>query len=157
MKSKIALTAALLLSATAAYADGARQKADVIVPEYWQEFYDNWGFAPAIKATDGTVYVSGVIAFLEGEGTYEERYERGVRTALGHIKEIMEHAGGSMDDVVEMTSFHMELAHQVGVLSKVRQDVFAKPHGAWTAVGTTALALPGGVTEIKVTAKVSKD
>lgn len=62
------------------------------------------------------IYVSGVIALLEGEGTYEERYERGIHTALGRIKEIMEHAGGSMDDVVEMTSFHMDLAYQVQTL-----------------------------------------
>ena len=145
------------MSTTVAHADGARQKADIIVPEYWQEFYNNWGFAPAVKTTDGTVYVSGVISFLEGEGSYEERYSIGLRTALNHIKEILEQAGGSMDDVVEMTSFHMEMAHQVVPLSKVRREFFAEPHGAWTAIGTTELALPGGMTEIKVTAKITQD
>jgi hypothetical protein len=28
------------------------------------------------------------------------------------------------------------------------------PHPAWTAVGTTALASPDGVTEVRVTAKL---
>jgi len=157
MWTKCALALISSLFILSAHAEGARQKSDIIIPEYWQQFYDQWGFAPAVKTTDGTVYVSGVISFLEGEGSYEERYARGLRTALYHIKEIMEQAGGSMDDVVEMTSFHMEMAHQVVALSQVRQEFFAEPHGAWTAIGTTELALPGGMTEIKVTAKIAKD
>ena len=157
MWTKYALALVSSLFILSAHAEGERQKSEIIIPDYWQEIYENWGFAPAVKTTDGTIYVSGVIAVLEGEGTYAERYERGVRTALGQIKDIMDHAGGSMDDVVEMTSFHIELAHQVEVLAKVRKDVFTKPHSAWTAVGTTALAIPGGVTEIKVTGKIAKD
>ena len=31
-------------------------------------------------------------------------------------------------------------------------EVMNEPHPAWTAVGTTALAIPDGVTEIKVIA-----
>jgi hypothetical protein len=33
-------------------------------------------------------------------------------------------------------------------------EVMCPPHPSWTAVGTTALAAPDGVTEIRVVAKL---
>lgn len=156
MKKVLLGIIALMLTSGAVQADGARQKADILIPERWQEFYDKWGFAPAVRTQDGTVYVSGIISFLEGDGSYEERYAAGLQTAFAQINEVLEQAGGSLDDIVEITSFHMDLANQVVTMSHVRRAMMNEPHPAWTAVGTTALALPGGQTEIKVTAKVGK-
>jgi len=39
--------------------DGARQQSRIIVPnDRAKSIYDTWGFAPAIVARDGTIYVS---------------------------------------------------------------------------------------------------
>jgi len=56
--------------------------------------------------------------------------------------------------VIEITSYHTDLARQLDTAVKARKEVMRPPHPAWTAVGTTALAVPDGVTEVRVTAKL---
>ncbi len=136
---------------TDAKAEGSRQQATIVVPESSQWSYDNWGYAPAVVIGD-VVYVSGVVSFLEGEGDYEERYARGFESALEHINEVLKEAGSSLDDVLDITTFHTDLQRQLMPAIAKRMEKMAAPHPAWTAVGTTALATPDGVTEIKVIA-----
>ncbi len=145
------LVAALLVFGGSAFAEGSRQSAEIIVPESHRWAYDSWGFAAAV-VEDDVVYVSGVVSFLEGEGSYEERYARGFRHALAEIDSILREANASLDDVVDITTFHTDLARQIQTAVAVRMEVMNEPHPAWTAVGTTALAVPDGVTEIKVIA-----
>lgn len=133
--------------------DGARQRATVIVPGRMRAAYDQWGYAPAIVTSGGLIYVSGVVVVLEGNGTYAERYAAGLRTAIRRLGEVLTSAGASLDDVVKINSFHTDLARQIDIAVKVRQEMMAPPHPAWTAVGTPALAVPDGVTEIEVVAE----
>lgn len=149
----IAAAALLLLISPFATADGGRQAAEVIVPDEARSSYENWGYAPAVKVGN-MIYVSGVVSVLQGEGSYEERYARGFRTALEWIETVLNEAGASLDDVVDITSFHTDLQRQLETAVRVRMEIMAPPHPAWTAVGTTALASPDGVTEIKVVAYV---
>ncbi|RMD87000.1 MAG: hypothetical protein D6807_08665 [Alphaproteobacteria bacterium] len=145
----------VLLAAIPAHAqEGARQRSHIVIPEGSEATYDKWGFAPAIRTEDGTIYVSGVIAGLAGDGSYEERYARGFRHALEAIGRILAAAGASLDDVVEIMSFHTDLARQLETAVAVRKEIMNPPHPAWTAVGTPALASPFGETEIRVVAKL---
>jgi len=135
--------------------DGARQQARVIIPtDRARSLYDSWGFAPAIVARDGTIYVSGVIVRLDGEGSYEARYAAGFKKAIGRIEETLKAAGATLDDVLDITSYHVDLARQIEPAVKARMEVMRPPHPSWTAVGTTALAAPEGVTEIRVIARL---
>ena len=143
--------AALIALPFTTLAEGSRQSAEIIVPESHTWAYENGGFAAAV-VDDDIIYVSGVVTFLEGEGSYEERYARGFRSALVEIDNILGEAGASLDDVVDITTFHTDLARQIQTAVAVRMEVMNEPHPAWTAVGTTALAVPDGVTEIKVIA-----
>ncbi len=149
-----------LLAASAAHAaepaatsGGARQQSQVVVPATMKGAYESWGYAPAIVARDGTIYVSGVVAGLHGTGTYEERYAAGFERALDTIGRVLAEAGASLDDVVDITSYHTDIARQLETAVKVRMKKMNPPHPAWTAVGTTGLAVPDGVTEIRVIAK----
>ncbi|MDJ0911774.1 MAG: Rid family hydrolase [Woeseiaceae bacterium] len=146
-----AMLGAMLALPLAVLAEGSRQSAEIIVPDSHTWAYENWGFAAAV-VKDDVVYVSGVVTFLEGEGSYEERYARGFRSALVEIDNILSEAGASLDDVVDITTYHTDLARQIETAVAVRMEVMNEPHPAWTAVGTTALAVPDGVTEIKVIA-----
>lgn len=151
---RVALGAILgVLLAGNAHGEGGRQKADIIIPDNARSSYESWGYAPAVKIGN-TIYVSGVVSSLKGEGTYEERYARGVKQALEWIDEILHEAGASLDDVVDITSFHTDLQRQLQTAIEVRMKHMNMPHPTWTAVGTTALASPDGVTEIKVVAVV---
>lgn len=155
MKVLALILTTILVSTFPAHADGARQDANVIIPEGWQSTYEQWGFAPAVEV-DGVIYASGVISMLEGEGSYEERYGRGFETALRTIEATLKHAGASLDDVVEITTFHTDIARQIETAAAVRRRVMTEPHPAWTAVGTTGLAVANGQTEIKVIAHRTK-
>ena len=151
---KVAMLLCSICVAQAANGEGSRQRAEVIVPEENRSSYESWGYAPAVKVGD-VVYVSGVISFLEGEGTYAERYARGFETALGNIDAILREAGASLDDVIDITTFHIDLQRQIEAAVKIRMRIMNSPHPAWTAVGTTALGAPDGVTEIKVVAHLN--
>lgn len=135
--------------------NGTRAKANIIVPDDFQFMYDNFGFAPAVEI-DGIIYMSGIICQLEGEGSYEEQYERGFRGALTEIDNILKLAGSSLDDVIEMTSYHTDIAKQTGGAVAARKGMMSMPHSAWSAIGCSGLADPKGVTEIKVIAHKAK-
>lgn len=132
---------------------GTRQRSTIVVPPSSRAAYEQWGYAPAVVTADGTVYVSGVIVLLEGSGSYSDRYAAGFRSALRRLEEVLVAAGSSLDDVVKINSYHTDLARQLETAARVRGEVMAPPHPAWTAVGTPALAVPEAVTEIEVIAR----
>lgn len=132
---------------------GGRQRAEVIIPEADRASYENYGYAPAIKAGD-YIYVSGVIAVASGEGTAEEQYEAGFKEALEKIGTILKIANASLDDVVKINTYHTDIDAQILAAARLRKELMSLPHPAWTAIGTTGLAIPEGLTEIEVVAYV---
>lgn len=64
--------------------------------------------------------------------------------ALGWIVKALNEAGASLDDLLEITSYHTDLQRQLEETVKTRMKAMSLPHPTWTAVGTTALALPDG-------------
>lgn len=90
-------TLVICLSETTGHADGSRQKAEIVIPASEKSLYETWGFAPAVKI-DNVIYVSGVVAVLEGDGSYEERYAKGFKSALAGIDKVLGiwESGGSL-------------------------------------------------------------
>jgi enamine deaminase RidA (YjgF/YER057c/UK114 family) len=109
--------------------------------------YHEWTYAHATRVGD-MIWVSGV----PGQGkTLGEQ----TRFALERIKRAIEAAGGSMDDVVELMSFHMDLSPDTfGEIAAVRRELFPGGFTSWTAVGTTGLLAPGAMLEIRAVAVV---
>lgn len=142
-----------ILLSTTAYAQGSRQDAVPLIPDNWRSIYEEYGFSPALKVGD-TIYVSGMIVRLQGEGTYQEQYANGIRAIFSLLEKLLAEEGATLDDIVEMTSFHTDLPRQMQTILAVRKELMNEPHPAWTAVGTTALAVPEGQTEIKFTVKL---
>jgi len=147
----LALTA---LAGVSASAEGSRQETKPIIPKGWEQIYAEWGFAPALR--DGNIiYVSGIIVHPAGEGTYEEQYAAGIRRTFQTVEAMLKVEGASLDDIVEMTSFHTDLKRQLPVILPLRKELMNLPHPAWTAVGTTQLASDRGLTEIKFTVRLA--
>lgn len=108
-----------------------------------------FGYADAVIAGD-TIYLSGVIAApRDGETTLVPAYER----AFARIAATLARAGASWVDVVDMTTYHTDLASQANDIKTVKNRYVRAPFPAWTAIGISKLFQPTGVTEIKVTAK----
>lgn len=114
-----------------------------VVPEDSRQTYEQFHFAPAYRVGD-TLFVSGVIG--RGESLDEE-----FANAFASLATVLETAGFSLADVVDMTSFHVNMSETLGAFMKARDAVMSEPWPAWTAIGCTELAVPGNA-EVKVTA-----
>ena len=111
---------------------------------------DKIGWADSVTAGD-TVYVSGVIAFtLPTDKGLEPAYTR----AFDRLTAILARAGVTWADVVEVRSFHTDPSAQIDAMAAVKRRYRAAPDPAWTAVGTSALLSPQGITEIALIARL---
>ncbi len=143
------LSAALLLPAGALA--GARQEAQVIMPTDPADlkFQQEWGFANAVVSGD-TVTLSGVVAGLRpGETDLKASYTR----AFERIGGVLRSAGVSWDDVVDITSFHTDLATQMPAIVAVKNQYVRPPYPSWTAIQVVRLIPDNGITEIKIVAR----
>ncbi|HYC04678.1 MAG TPA: RidA family protein [Azospirillaceae bacterium] len=147
----LAALAVTALAASPALA-GARQEAQVNMPkdERARKIFEEWGFADSVRHGD-TVYLSGVVVGLRpGDTDLDAAYAR----AFDRIGKILEEAGASWDDVVDMTTYHTDVPGQLDAIVKVKHRYVKAPFPAWTAIGITRLVPDNGITEIKVVAKV---
>ena len=132
----------------------ARDPANVLMPENPEAraFQEAVGYATAVIAGD-TIYLSGVVAGpAQGESDLAPGYER----AFAHIAATLARAGASWDDVVDITTFHTDLAAHIDGFAAVKNRHVKAPFPAWTAIGVTRLYEPTAVVEIKVVARVVK-
>lgn len=133
---RILIGCLLAVFANHAFAAEAIQR-EHLAPAGWEGSYHELHYSPVVRIGD-RVIVSGIPA-LEGD-TEEAK----IRWMFGQLKLHLEAAGASLEDVVELTSFHVAKDHQefrkrMEPVLKVHREVFKDHYPAWTAVGTTAL------------------
>ncbi|MEL7453595.1 MAG: Rid family hydrolase [Pseudomonadota bacterium] len=126
-----------------------------IVPEAWQGTYDTFHFAPAVRAGD-KLYLSGVVASLQGN---EQEFSKADMVAafdraFAQIEEILAAGGANWSDVVEVTTFHTELVHQIDAFTHSKDKWIKAPYPAWTAIDVDRLYPERGLVEIKVIAHI---
>lgn len=125
-----------------------------IIPASLKDTYDRLHFAPATRAGD-MVYLSGVIAALEeGQAGTDEEYAAAVDQAFTQIDMVLREAGGSMADIVDITSYHVDAPKHLLALAGVKDKWIPEPYPSWTVIGTTGLFNPLGFVEIKVIAYI---
>jgi enamine deaminase RidA (YjgF/YER057c/UK114 family) len=122
----------------------------VIIPESMRVQYDEWHLAPAVRVGD-SLYCSGQLG-LAADGSLPESAEAQFVNAFEAVKTVLEAAGASFANVVEMSSFHVGLVSEMQVFTKVRDRYLEEPYPAQTAVGVAELGVPGAIVELKVTA-----
>ncbi len=147
-------TTFLALAAAAQAPQGARQQANVVMPENAEQrqFQQQYGYADAV-VSNGVVYLSGVPAFhAPGESDMDKAFTR----AFEAMGKILARAGVSWDDVVQLTSVHTDVNAQIDAMVKVKNRYMTGKAPAWTAVGTNGLLQPGGIAEITLVAHVPK-
>ncbi len=123
----------------------------VIIPAGSEKTYQRFHYAPAVRVGD-VVYCSGVIG-ADGSTVPDDPAEE-FAAAFAGLAAVLEAAGGSLDDVVEMTSFHVDMSTHLGAFVAAKDAAIAEPYPAWTAIGCTELAMPGARVEIKATAHI---
>ncbi len=58
-----------------------------------------------------------------------------------------------MSDVVEITTYHVELKRHLDTFVRVKDEYVAEPYPAWTAIGVSELITDGALVEIRAIAK----
>ncbi len=102
-----------------------------------------------------TVYLSGMLAF-EPDGTLlapNDVYAQTIK-AFENIEEAIESEGGSMKDLVKITTFLTDMT-EYPAFKRARSEVFGSTPPASTAVVSPALAIPGAVVEVEAIAVLS--
>lgn len=132
----------------------------IIASEREHLLYERFKFASA-RRVDKTLYVSGVIAGPErGEARDGQAFKNQLRRAFGQIGGTLAGAGADFSNIALINTFHVwqsdnflgDTSAQLGAFIEVKDEFIRPPHPAWTAVGTTGLAVSTGVVEIQVIA-----
>ncbi|GGF81235.1 hypothetical protein GCM10007301_46710 [Azorhizobium oxalatiphilum] len=126
-------------------------KRDAIFPAGRQALYEINRYSAAIRSGD-LLFVSGQVGSRE-DGSPEPVFETQVELAFANLAAVLKAAGATLDDIVDVTTFHTDPQKQFGAVSAVRSRIFPQaPYPNWTAVGVNWLA--GFDFEIKVIARL---
>ena len=110
-----------------------------------------------------TIKVSGAqtILFISGQVDYDAKGQPGhlgdfaaqARATYGALKAQVEAGGGTIENIVKLTTFLVDIRHRTE-LAAIREEFFGKKAPASTLVGVTALALPGWLIEVEAIAVI---
>ena len=140
----------------------------IIVPSALRGVYERWKFAPAIVA-DGLVFCSGIVGTsvngepprrgdpakaLDGAEATTADADAGVAALVADVlaTAILAEAGAGLCDLVEITTYHVDMATHWDAFMRARDRYLVEPYPAWTAIGVASLIVPGGLMEIRAVA-----
>ncbi|MGP9665336.1 RidA family protein [Halomonas sp. AOP22-C1-8] len=125
---------------------------NAVYPQRRQALYEKNGYSAAIRSGD-LLFVSGQVGSRE-DGSPEPDFAAQVQLAFDNLQNVLEAAGASFDDIVDVTTFHTDPEAQFTTVLEAKTRAFPdKPYPNWTAVGVNWLA--GFDFEIKVIARLS--
>ena len=110
-------------------------------------------YAQAVEVSGGrTLYISGQVPIdaegrLVGEGDIREQ----ARQVFRNIRAIVEEAGGTMGDIVKLTTFLTNMEDYAGFV-EVRSEFIPAPYPAATLVEVSSLVRPEWLLEVEAIA-----
>ncbi|MEJ8309039.1 RidA family protein [Agrobacterium larrymoorei] len=126
-------------------------KSEAIFPARRQALYDMHRYSAAIRSGD-LLFISGQVGTRE-DGSPEPEFDKQVELAFNNLKAVLEAAGGTLEHIIDVTTFHTDPEQQFEAVLAVKDKMFSEsPYPNWTAVGVNWLA--GFDFEIKVIARV---
>ncbi|MEM6712722.1 MAG: RidA family protein [Pseudomonadota bacterium] len=127
---------------------------DVVFPKDKQATYDAYGYSAAVRS-NGFLFVSGQVG-VDAAGTVITDPSAQFAQAFANLRDVLAAADCSMDDIVDVTTFHLNMYDHFEAFAAVKQSVFPDPpFPNWTAVGVVNLADPDLLLEVKAIAKLS--
>lgn len=103
-------------------------------------------------AVNGVLYVSGQLGIVPSEGKLAEGFKAQTRQALENLKTILEAAGSSLDKVMAVDVFLLDMG-RFADLNAIYAEYFSAHKPARAAVQVAALPL-GGLVELKCVAVI---
>ena len=124
---------------------------EAVFPAGRNELFIQHSYSAAIRSGD-FLFVSGHVG-SHSDGSPEPDFEAQVRLAFAYLQATLKAGGCTLDDIVDVTTFHTNPEKQFDTVLAVKNEVFsAAPYPTWTALGVNWLA--GFDFEIKVIARI---
>jgi len=122
----------------------------LIVPPSMALLAERAGYAPAVKV-GSTVYCAGQVGRTDDLEVIADPGQQFLR-AWENLRTVLAAAGCTFEDVVDMTTYHVDMQQHMAVFRSVKDSVFPRGTCAWTCIGVSELARPGLLVEIKCVA-----
>jgi enamine deaminase RidA (YjgF/YER057c/UK114 family) len=123
----------------------------LINPPGTEQDYDEWQMSDAVQVGD-TIWLAGKVG-IDQRGNFGKGIERQSRRAFQRIQNSLAYAGASLDDIVEIVTYHVSM-RDLDEFVKVKSEFIRHDFPAWTAVGVTELYTPEALIEIKAIAVI---
>ncbi|MEM7519924.1 MAG: RidA family protein [Pseudomonadota bacterium] len=101
---------------------------------------------------DGFLFVTGMTGSLP-DGTMPAAPEDQFHATFNKIGAVLEAAGLGFADVVDMTSYHINIRTHFDAFAAVRATYVAPPYPTWTAIGVAELRRDMALVEVKIIAR----
>lgn len=123
-------------------------------PKAKQSIYEAYGYSAAVRS-GGFLFVSGQVGANETGNAVADPAAQ-FDKAFENLQDVLNAGGYGFDDVVDVTTFHVNMHEHFEAFSAAKQKASPKsPFPNWTAIGVVTLADPGLLLEIKVTARAA--
>ena len=119
-----------------------------IFPPELAQLVEETGFSPAVRAGD-FVFLTGATGG-SANGDMPEDIETQCRNALAKALTVIAAAGGTAQNIVEVTSYHIGLRQHFDTVDAVFREILGTPLPAWTAVEVAGLRRPGALVEFRI-------
>jgi enamine deaminase RidA (YjgF/YER057c/UK114 family) len=125
---------------------------EVIVPDSMRRIAAEKGYAPGLRA-GRTLYVAGQVGRTP-ELTVIRDPEAQFTACFENLRQVLTAAGCGLVDIVDMTTFHVDMAAHWQVFRAVKNRMLPRAAFPLTAIGVVALAEPGLLLEVKAVAVI---
>ncbi len=120
---------------------------EVIVPKEMKLIPERIGYAPGIKIS-GLLFCSGQIGRTQDLEVIVDPEAQFV-AAWQNLAAVLRDGGCSFDDIVELTTYHVDMSEHLQLYKDVRDRFLPKARSTWTAIGVSTLADPALLLELK--------
>ncbi len=112
--------------------------------------FARFGHAPAVRA-HGLLFIAGQIG-RHPDGTPGKTAEEQTELALHRIEEILRLENLALTDLVDVTSYHVDIRDNMPGFLTAKQRLITAPYPAWSIIGVNGLASPDLLIEIRAVA-----
>ncbi|WP_331333991.1 RidA family protein [Euzebya tangerina] len=125
-----------------------------MTPQGLTVYRDEWHMSPGI-ISGGLLWLTGMTGHRPEDNSFADDPEVQIREAFEKVEAVLVEAGLTSEDMVEMTSYHVDLQGHIDVFQEVRDEFVREPNPAWTAIEVSGFVTPGAIVELRVVADAS--
>lgn len=123
-----------------------------IIPEGMTNIYEQYGYTPGLRV-GSLLFCAGQVGRTPDLVVIEDPEAQFV-AAWENLRKVLAAGGCGFEDVVDLTTYHVDLPTHFDVFKRVKNRIFPRQTCPWTGIGVHALARPGLLVELKCTALV---